>query len=260
MRRLGLVGCIAVLGIVLLAALAPARQQGQAAAPCRSSLIPAYVPPPQLAELVVPTERPRIVVINPASGPGDARMDGYREAVDQARERGTEVLGYVATGYGSRDAAAVAADVERYRDWYGVTAIFFDESTASDRDLPHYRAVTAAARAAGVERIAMNPGVVPARGYFSLADVIVTFEGPYAEYARAVRDQPAWLRTLRPERIAHLIYGAGREEALRVAEMDSGAGYLYATDGVQPGPWNALPAFLGEQEARLAQCHGTGGS
>ena len=52
--------------------------------------------------------------------------------------------------------------------------------------------------------------MVPARGYFDLADLVVTYEGPFADYARRLAGEPEWVRD---EPTAHLVYAASREQA-----------------------------------------------
>ena len=85
---------------------------------------------------------------------------------------------------------------------------------------------------AGARIVALNPGVVPARGYFDVADVVVTFEGPFADYDDRV--EPDWLERIEPERIAHLVYGASPEQARR------SRGRLYVTSGTLPHPWGTV--------------------
>jgi hypothetical protein len=228
--------------------------QPSADAPCRTTLIPAYLPPEDLVRLA---ERPlpgRVVIVNPMSGPGAAAQAGYRQAVAALKRSGARVLGYVHTGYGERPAGAVEADIERYRAWYGVDGIFLDEAAHTDAALGHYGAVAARVRASGMRIVALNPGVVPARAYFGIADIVVTFEGAAADHAAAVRRMPAWLGDLPPDRIAHLIHGAPAEQMRGVLAQDPGAGYVYVTSGTMPDPWSALPDYLAEEEARLAAC------
>jgi hypothetical protein len=100
----------------------------------------------------------------------------------------------------------------------------------------------------------LNPGTVPARGYFDLADVVVTFEGPAADYADALQRTPDWLRRLPPARIAHLVYAASRQQALAAAKAPLGAGWLYITSGRLPNPWRTVPDYLREEEAALRNC------
>ena len=95
---------------------------------CRTTLIPAYVPPHALVELARASSRPRLLVINPANGPGAEAAPAYRAAVRTAQRAGARVLGYVHTTYGARPAADVMADIDRYTSWYGVDGIFLDEA------------------------------------------------------------------------------------------------------------------------------------
>jgi hypothetical protein len=95
--------------------------------------------------------------------------------------------------------------------------------------------------------------VPPASGYFDVADVIVTFEGDHHSYARAMDTMPDWLRREPPDRVAHLVYGATRAEAL-AAVADAAAGYVYVTSGAMPNPWRGLPLYLEDEEEALAAC------
>jgi hypothetical protein len=94
---------------------------------------------------------------------------------------------------------------------------------------------------------------VPARGYFDVADIVVTFEGTYAGYAAAVQAMPDWVRREPAQHVAHLVYGASRSEALS-AVTGGAAGYVYVTSGAMPNPWRTLPPYLHEEEEVLASC------
>jgi Spherulation-specific family 4 len=220
---------------------------------CRSALIPAYLPPDGIARIAERPVRDRVVIVNPDSGPGTALRPAYRSAVAAEQRAGTRVLGYVHTGWGARDPSAVVADLVRYRSWYAVDGIFFDETAHDAAELPYYASLARDARADGLGVVALNPGVVPARGYFDLADIVVTFEGPASGYDGALRAMPAWLREVPRRKVAHLVYDATREQALR-AVTEGAAGFVYATSASLPNPWSSLPAYLDELEARLAGC------
>lgn len=214
---------------------------------CRRPLIPAYLEPEGFAR---GAGSERLMIVNPASGPGAAAQASYRRAVAAAQRAGARVLGYVATGYAARDPAEVRRDIDRYASWYGVDGIFLDEASSRPEDVPYYRALARHVRG----QVVLNPGVVPALEYFDLADVVVTYEGAFADYAAALHRAPAWLADVPRERIAHLIHGASREQALAAVDRNARAGYLYATDGAMPHPWGALPAYLDEEEAALTEC------
>jgi hypothetical protein len=79
----------------------------------------------------------------------------------------------------------------------------------------------------------------------------VTFEGAATDYRQATATAPAWLAEIAPSRIAHLVYDATREDALAAVGANTQAGYLYATSGSLPNPWQTVPDYLDEQEERL---------
>jgi hypothetical protein len=220
---------------------------------CREALIPAYLPPRELTRLAHAVRRPQMVVVNPDSGPGARRSHAYISAVHLLQAAGVRVLGYVPTGYGWRPLQDAIGDVDRYRSWYGVDGIFFDEAASDAALVSHYRALARAARRDADGLVVLNPGVPPAPGYFDLADLVVTFEGDYEAYLAAMRDTPEWLQRQPRDRVAHLIYGATRVQALS-ALTDSAAGYLYATSGALPNPWRTLPSYLDEEVEALATC------
>jgi Spherulation-specific family 4 len=243
---------ITVGGLMLLTVLVSRGSGGRPT--CRQTMIPAYVPPAAITQLVDGAQHPRLLIVNPASGPGAEPRSGYRDAISAARKHGTRVLGYVPTGYGMREAAAVMTDIDRYKSWYGVNGIFLDEAAHDTAHLPYYQALSRHVRAGHGGLVALNPGIVPARGYFGLADVVVTFEGPAAAYAEAVRSTPDWVRRLPLNRTAHLVYAASRGQALAAAKAPPAAGWLYLTSGTPPDPWRTVPDYLNEEEAALRSC------
>jgi hypothetical protein len=244
----------AAAGVIVLVTLLTTRGAERRAI-CRTTLIPAYVPAHALVELVRASSRPRLLVINPSNGPGAEAAPAYRSAVRTAQRAGARVLGYVHTSYGARPAAEVTADIDRYTSWYGVDGIFLDEAASDVARLGYYAALGRHVRAGGVRRVVvLNPGVVPAREYFALADVIVTFEGPYAAYDAAMEATPDWVRDQPPGRVAHLVYDASRQQAMAAVSHPQQAGYVYATSGSMPDPWRTVPSYLHEEEHALEVC------
>lgn len=247
-----LVASAVIAGAVVLLAIALTRGSARNAR-CHNSLVPAYVSARALSGLVTSSAPPRLVIMNPHNGPGAEPYPAFRAALPAARRAGVQVLGYVHTRYGTRPAAEVVADVQRYRDWYGVDGIFLDEAASDAGHVGYYAELAGQARTAGVRFIVVNPGVVPARGYFDVADVVVTYEGPYAGYDDATARPPAWLDRLPAAATAHLIYGATRDQALQAVAAGR-AGHVYATSGELPNPWATLPDYLGQEEKAVATC------
>jgi hypothetical protein len=240
MRRAGFIASAAA-GTLLLASALSSSRGADRRAPCAGSLVPAYLHPQEIERLAQRSTLPQLLVINPASGPGSEPRPDYRRAIGAARAGGARVLGYVATGWASRPLAAVEADIDRYREWYGLDDVFLDEAAASEEAIGYYAALRSRAGF-----VVLNPGVVPARDYFDVADVVVTFEGPFAAYGARERDPV-------PERSAHLVYATSREQALGALERREPR-YAYFTSGGLPHPWGTVPAYLAPELTALGGC------
>jgi hypothetical protein len=243
---------IVVAGTVLLTSVVLGRASERSTG-CVASLIPAYLSPQGIVDLADAAPGPRRLIVNPASGPGERADPDYRSAVNHARAGGARVLGYVATTFGARDPAAVLADVAHYREWYGVDGIFLDEVAHDEARLPYYAELSRRLRGDG--ELVFNPGTVPARGYFDLADVVVTFEGPFADYAARLAQAPAWLRDVPAQRIAHLVYAASAAQARSIFAATPRDVHLYVTSGAPPDPWGTPPPYLREEaDSRSPEC------
>ncbi|MFJ2720758.1 endo alpha-1,4 polygalactosaminidase [Streptomyces sp. NPDC087437] len=87
-----------------------------------SLLVPLYVHPAEdpgaWHRLIRSAARTYAVVLNPASGPGAGPDPAFTAVAEALRAAGARLLGYVDTDYGTRDAAEVADEVRRHREWY----------------------------------------------------------------------------------------------------------------------------------------------
>ncbi|MFF5443527.1 spherulation-specific family 4 protein [Streptomyces sp. NPDC012888] len=212
-------------------------------------LVPLYEHPAARPDawdaLVRNAERIHSVVLNPASGPGRAADEGFAAAAARLREAGVAVLGYTDTDYGRRPHGEVVRDLVRYRDWYGADGAFLDQAAADGELLPHYRRLAVAARAAGARTLVLNHGAHPHPGYAELADVLVTFEGPWDAYQEA--EVPRWTAGHPALRFCHLVYavppGTAPDTAAALA-ADRHAGVYCAVPGAGAHPWGTLPYAL----------------
>lgn len=199
--------------------------------------VPAYFHPVESADswrrlLAVP---PRLVVLDL----GEDREPAFGPLITRLAAAGSEVLAKVDTDFGLRPAADVRAELRRLRAWYGVRGVYLDQVAACADRLAHYREIVDGVRGT----IVLNPGVYPDPGYATLADVLVTFEGPLPAY-RAIRE-PAWARALARGRFCHLIHGVA--ERVRTATMRKAArlaGAVHVSDGHD---WGELPAYYGRR-------------
>lgn len=82
----------------------------------------------------------RVVLANPASGPGTKSDANWARMVTEMHSAGTMILGYVYTSTSTRAATTVKAEISKYFQWYPtISGIFIDQvSTACDK-LPYYQ-------------------------------------------------------------------------------------------------------------------------
>lgn len=128
---------------------------------------------------------------------------------------------------------------------YGLHNVFLAASATSATFLPYYREVAAYARAHGAHRVVLDPAAVPARGYFGVATVVVTFEGPYALYRNA--HFPGWLRHYARSHQANIVTSAPIAADARTAlslARSRGVGVAYVTPGGGTRACDALPPYF----------------
>lgn len=138
-----------------------------------------------------------IVIINPEDGPGSSSYpnDDYTPQIQQLNTYpNVRTIGYIRTGYATRDIDSVLQDVDIYSGWasYGpaklaMHGIFFDEVPSEytpSNDAYLRRANQAVKQATGLQSdkiIVHNPGTIPdARLNDSNVDFTVVFEGTYS--------------------------------------------------------------------------------
>ena len=224
----------------------PSHGPSAAAGHCPSLVVPAYFTPQptsRWARIDRARHAVRWVILNPDNGPGRAPAAGYEAVVRRDRRAGIAVLGYVPTGQGRRARASVLGKVDRYRHFYGVNDVFFDEAPTGRRFEERYRAFVAAVHAHHGFAV-LNPGTTPARGYFDFADAIVTFESGATAYRHAHRGsiRP---RGLPAAKIWNIVLGVPRGDLDRVlaSARARGVGGLFVTDLGPPNPYDRLPSY-----------------
>jgi hypothetical protein len=206
-----------------------------------------------------------IAIANPNSGPGSAFDQSYANAIQAATNSGVKVIGYVDTGYfgttgrtthdGRTTTAAwtaqAQADVDSWYSWYGghgLSGIFFDDGLAdcgtNNAHVGLYKAINTFTKQNHSGALTVdNPGAGADQCYAGAADVLVMFEGTYADYTGWTA--PAWeLNSTNPDKFWHLIYNtptrANMKNAVSLSKQRN-AGYLYVTDDDLPNPWDTLP-------------------
>jgi hypothetical protein len=254
-------GVLATISAVLVLAGAVADSPAASANPgCQSVVVPAYFyPGGDWTRADVSWPLPRIMILDISGvGAGTAPNREYQAAVARAQAAGIEIMGYAATGYGRRPAAAVEADVRNYRAWYHVTDIFLDQSASGAGELAYYRALAGYVhRVNPGSTVMLNPGTYPDRRYMSVGDIVMVYENTFAHLGRL--RVPGWADDYPAARFAFAIYATpGSRLAGAIAlSRERGAGYVYVTDGTLPDPYSSLPDYWRAENSLIAaQCGG----
>ncbi|MGW5634887.1 spherulation-specific family 4 protein [Streptomyces sp. NPDC003832] len=209
-------------------------------------LIPYYehpaVRPAEWDAILAAAPRLYGVVLNPASGPGDRPDPAFAELAARLRAAEVKVLGYTDTGYGHRPHADVVGELARHRDWYGTDGAFLDQVATAPEEFAHYRSLASAAWALGHGTLVLNHGAPPHPLYARIADVLVTFEGPWSAHRALPRLPPV---DAAGTRLCHLLYGVPPDADAETAARAHGATVHCAVPGTGTHPWGTLPYALG---------------
>jgi len=131
-----------------------------------ATIVPLYTDPSDAswsAVIAAKMAHPKVgvvAIVNPNNGPGSAASSGYTSGIARLTAAGIKVIGYVATGYASRTAAVVEADIDRWKTFYPgqLGGIFFDEQSNLAKDVAHYSALSQYAKSQGLSFTVGNPG------------------------------------------------------------------------------------------------------
>ncbi len=236
-----------------------------AAAPRLRLLVPAYFYPggEGMAEwerlLKAPNPEQVVIIVNTASGPGEVADPNFIHVIDQAKEKGFLVIGYVSTSYAKRPLEKVKEDVDRWGRLYpGVQGIFFDEQASAAEHVDYYVALHEHARKTrGLRLVVNNPGTTCAEEYLSrqAADVVCIVETTM-EFSQF--RPPAWVGDYPAARFAAVLAKVDdqarmKQDIQKTAEKHVGVCYL--TDGGPPNPWGRLPSYWEAELAAVRQAN-----
>ncbi len=187
-------------------------------------------------------------------GAGSSPVGHFQSIVRKERAAGVTILGYSSTGYGSRPLSQIEADVRHYKAWYGVTDMFLDEVKGITSQLPYYRKLARYIR--GFDpgtSIWINPGAYPDPSYMSVSNVVMAFEGSYAEYHNI--DVPSWAMSYKSDRFANTIYATSGSQVSSAINLSKtrNAGYVYVTDGTGGNPYSSLPSYWSAEDSIITQ-------
>jgi hypothetical protein len=184
-----------------------------------------------------------IAIVNPNSGPGDAVDATFTSGIAKL----VVPIGYVSTNYTKRGAAAVNADVDKWRAAYpAVSGIFFDEQSVQAGDEAFYRDASSHAKTKGFTLTVGNPGTGVPDSYLDTVDIMLNYESAGLPSLNSLSKYAP-----HREHFAIIPYAAAFDASYAKSAANSVA-YVYITNDDLPNPWDSLPSTFGDLLGALA--------
>lgn len=191
-----------------------------------------------------------IAIVNPADGPGSGIDSNYTAWIRNLKTAGVVVLGYVPTTYGARSLGDCEADVNRWKSYYDVAGIFFDEMSNVRGYENYYSTLNNYSKSLGMTFTVGNPGVDTRSSFIGTVDNIVIYESPGMPSSSALA---GWHTSYDPANFSILPFGVGELNASSVTTASQYVKYIYVTNDVLPNPWDSLPPYFSSLVSLLDQ-------
>jgi len=178
------------------------------------------------------------VIINPDNGPGiDIDLE-YEKGISFLKEKNTTVYGYVFTGYGERNIETIKEDILKWKKFYNIDGIFFDETPTNEEFLSKYIEISDYAKSLGIRKIILNPGITTSQKYIDCNnfDIIITLEVSSSEVFDTVENNIPSDKTV----LAALIYDYSNSDKIINELNKRNFKYIYLTPDTLPNPWDTI--------------------
>ena len=204
------------------------------------------------------TQVPITAIMNPGNGPGNSQDNNYVSAVNDLRNVGGKVIGYVHSSYGSRPINDVLNDIDDYAQWYNIDGIFIDEmaNTSVPTTLDYYEDIYQHVKSVNSNWELMgNPGINTQEVYLTrpVADRLMVFESQGVNYPGHLPS--AWNFNYDPSSFVNLVHtessSSEMESHIDTAVTRNVAG-IYITDDVLGNPWDRLPTYWQQEVDKVA--------
>jgi hypothetical protein len=218
-------------------------------------IIPAYFYPGQYWDTLAARAAlmpGRITAIaNPGSGPGTIVDPNYQAAINNMRNAGGRVIGYVYTIYGTRPINDVKADIDLWYRFYAIDGIFLDQQANTTGWEYFYLELYQYIKSKQASSIVVgNPGTATVETYLfyqgnRVMDVLCIFE---TNTGFLTWQPPLWCSSYPSGNFCVIPFDT--PVSLYQSYIDHAAsqntGWVYCTDDDLPNPWDTLPVYFGE--------------
>ena len=198
---------------------------------------------------------PFIAVVNPDSGPGSSQDPNFVQGIRGLRAAGIKVLGYVDTAYGADTISSVEANVNRYKTWYGVDGIMFDDMANQVGYEAYYSTLNNYVHSLIPGSLTMgNPGTSVPASFIGTLDVLDVYEsGSYPSLSFIT--YPGY----GPNNFSMIAFDVSLSGSF-LNSLSGVASWVYVTDASLPNPYDVLPSYFTSEVAALSAMDPASGS
>ncbi len=195
-----------------------------------------------------------VAIINPNSGPGTSKDSAYATGITNLETAGIVVVGYVATGYGTKSYSAVAtveSNVDAYLSFYpNIEGIFFDEMSDSASEQTYYQTLATYVASKKLGLTFGNPGANVPDALVGIFTNLVIYESQGIPPTSKV---DAYRSTYGTAGFSYIAYGVSAlPDTTTLQTLDGYVRYAYITDLGGANPYDALPSYLAAEVTALA--------
>jgi Spherulation-specific family 4 len=227
---------------------------GDSGAAAAGTIVPLYTYPTDASWTAIVTAKQAhptvrvVAIVNPNNGPGSSKDGSYTTGIGKLVAANIVVIGYVATGYTSRTAATVEADIDRWKSFYPqLQGIFFDEQSNKAADVAYYQTVSDYAKGQGLSYTVGNPGTDTAEAFVGALDTMLIYESAGLP---SNTELAGWHTKYAPSNFGIIPYATGFDAAF-VQTARKYVAYIYLQNDDLPNPWDTLPSYFGNLLAAL---------
>ncbi len=174
---------------------------------------------------------PMVAIVNMLNGPGTAVNQTFASSVLDLEQANVSVIGYVATGYGSKPFPAVEGEIKEWRQFYNVQGILLDEMSSAPSDAVYYIELDGYAGSLGMPLVIGNPGTSSPSDHLNGT---IAYENP---------GLPPWPVG------SFVAYSVPSFDVSTFKGLAARASYVYVTDQGLPNPYALLPSYFLEEVA-----------
>jgi Spherulation-specific family 4 len=218
------------------------------------TIVPLYTDPSDSswgAIIAAAEEHPTVhvvAIINPNNGPGSSQSGGYTSGIAALQAAHIEVIGYVATGYGSHSIASMEAEIAQWKSFYPtLQGIFFDEQSNATSDVAHYQTLSQYAKSQGLGYTVGNPGTDVPAAYVGAVDTMLIYESNGVPSVSSLASWSAYA----PSNFGVIPYAVSAMNTTFVKQARQYVEYIYLTNDDLPNPWDSLTSYFSDLLAAL---------